>query len=72
MVENWGPGTPGTPVPWDPMDLRDPRTHWDLTTLGKLPLPFEIQAFINYIIGQSQTKTENCVCILRLCYLSSC
>ena len=70
MVEKWdpvwNPGTPGTPVPWDPMDPRDPQDLWTL------PLPFEIQTFINYIIGQSQTKTGNCVCILRLCYLSSC
>ena len=64
------PGTlrpSGPPVPQDPMDHRDSQ---DLRTLGKLPLPFEIQnlnkhpetlnferkqkAFLNYIVRQTK------------------
>ena len=61
MVEKWDPCTSGSHGPPGPPGPLDPRTPWDLTTLGKLPLPFEIQTFLNYIIGQSQTKAENCV-----------
>ena len=47
MVEKWDPvlgpcasGSHGPPGSLGPLDTRTP---WDITTLGKLPLPFEIQ-----------------------------
>ena len=71
-------GTPKNLRTWDPLGPHD------LRTFGKLPLPFEVQDLssqklkheqkisLNYIIGQSQTKAENCVHLVRLFYLSSC
>ena len=42
----WDPKTPstsGSHEPPGPPRPLDPQTLWDLKTLGKLPLPFEIQ-----------------------------
>ena len=70
------PETPGPPLPQDSMELRDPQDLWSLRLPGTsghqhpwnseskhpetLELKHKQRTFLNYIIGQSQTKVENC------------
>ena len=74
------PGTPGPLVPWNPWDLRTSgplrnylyRLNSESRHPETLKLEHKQRTFLNYIIGQSQTKAENCVYPLTLFYLSSC
>ena len=76
-----GPLGPLDPrISWDLRTL-GPQDSWEITSTilnleskhpENLKLKHKQRTFLNYIDGQSQTKGEKCVYLLRLFYLSSC
>ena len=67
----WILGPPGTSRPQEPWEITS--TVWisESKHPETLKLKHKQRTFLNYVIGQSQTKAENSVYLLRLFYLSS-
>ena len=68
----WTLGPPGTSGPQDPWEITFTVWNSESKHPETLKLQHKQRTFLNYIIGQSQIKAENCVYLLRLFYLSSC
>ena len=64
----WALGTPGNSGPQDPREITSTAWNSEFERPETLKLKHKHRTFLNYIIGKSQTKAENCVYLLRIFY----